>query len=204
MAADLTSGLAAGSTTWSFLAALATKQTNANRRALDREGKRPRRANIQLEMSVPPLMVFFYCEGFSVPFSIAKPTLGGTATLCRCPKTHKKSEPLAQPLTQPTAHATYGSRNHLTQPPHAAKGLTQPLLVLEVGCWSNPLTGPRFGGIPAICLHVSVIIGSPSLVGLGSMICRGCGGIGSRICRGCGGIGSRIWGGCDGIGAGGA
>jgi hypothetical protein len=67
------------------------------------------------EMSVRPLILFFHCKGFSVPFSIAKPTLGGTATPCRCPETHKKSEPSTQPLTQP----------RLTQPPNAAY-LTQP------------------------------------------------------------------------------
>jgi hypothetical protein len=67
------------------------------------------------EMSVRPLILFFLCKGFSVPFSIAKPTLGGTATPCRCPETHKKSEPSTQPLTQP----------RLTQPPNAAY-LTQP------------------------------------------------------------------------------
>ena len=118
-----------------------TKQTNANRRALATlsvVGK-PR------DRSVRPLILFFHCEGFFVPFSIAKPTLGGTATPCRCPETHKKSEPSTQPLTQPP-HAAI-SRSHLTQPPHAAKGLTQPLLVPEVGCWGNPLTEPTFGGV---------------------------------------------------------
>ena len=86
-------------------------------------------------------------KGFSVPFSIAKPTLGSTARPCRCPETHKKSEPSTQgSLKQPTANAAT-SRSHLTQLPHATKGLTQPLLVPEVGCWSNPLTEPRFGGV---------------------------------------------------------
>ena len=113
--------------------------------------KAPRTADIQLRDVRPPTYIFFHCEGFSVPFSIAKPTLGGTATPCRCPETHKKSEPLTQPLTQHTAHAAT-SRSHLTQPPHAAKGLTQPLLVPEVGCWSNPLTEPRFGGVLGVNL----------------------------------------------------
>ena len=63
----------------------------------------------------PPTYTIFHCGGFSVPFSIAKPTLGGTTTPCRCPETHKKSEPLTQPPTQPTAHAAT-SRSHLTQP----------------------------------------------------------------------------------------
>ena len=61
------------------------------------------------------LYIFFRWKGFCAPFSIAKPTLGGTATPCRCPETHKKSEPSTQPLTQP----------RLTQPPNAAY-LTQP------------------------------------------------------------------------------
>ena len=122
-----------------------TKKTNTNRRALSVANDRE-----QIERCPSAHLYFFHCEGFSVPFSIAKPTLGGTTTPCRCQETHKKSEPLTQPPTQPTAHAAT-PRSHLAQPPHAAKGLTQPLLVPEVGCWSNLLTEPRLGGVTVSC-----------------------------------------------------
>ena len=106
--------------------------------------KAPRTADIQLRDVRPPTYIFFHCEGFSVPFSIAKPTLGGTATPCRCLETHRKSEPLTQPLTQHAAHAAT-SRSHLTQPPHAATSRSQGPHAASAGSGGGLLEQPPDG-----------------------------------------------------------
>ena len=112
--------------------------------------KAPRTADIQLRDVRPPTYIFFHCEGFSVPFSIAKPTLGGTATPCRCPETHKKSEPSTQPLTQP----------RLTQPPNAAYLTQPPNATPKGGCVS--VAQPHFtslftpGALPIIYSYCTI------------------------------------------------